>query len=164
MPPRPGELTERTLSIRKLFQRIEQQPGTILCMAPEGQDQPGGLLGIPHPGTGKLIARICLRLHQILPVGVYEEDCKLVLRFGPAFKLDRERFSDNDVLHQVMHAISCLLPSRLVPENYRVWSLTGAARQRSQKKTAKLEYWPRFEQTNGHAATPARVWHGHQKV
>ena len=71
MPPAPDELAERTMSIRKIMHFIRENPETILCIAPEGQDLEHGKIGKPPEGTGKFIFQIQKHLGQIIPVGVW---------------------------------------------------------------------------------------------
>ena len=79
MPPAPAELAERTISIRKLMRFIRENPETILCIAPEGQDIEHCKVGKPPEGTGKFIFQIQKHLEQIIPVGVWEENGRLIL-------------------------------------------------------------------------------------
>jgi hypothetical protein len=116
MPPVADEAVERALSIRNLHLHLRSQPLPILCLAPKGMDFPGGSLGFPPDGTGKLIKYVFKDLKHILPVGVYEEDGKLFLNFGIVFGLDPNRSQLNDdrqISLLVMKKIAALLPVRL---------------------------------------------------
>jgi hypothetical protein len=116
MPPVTEETIERALSIRNLHRHLRSQPLPILYLAPEGMDFPGGSLGFPPDGTGKLINHVYKDLKRILPVGVYEEDGKLFLNFGSVFGLDANRSQLNDdrqISLLIMKKIAALLPVRL---------------------------------------------------
>ena len=116
MPPIPEENAERAPSIRKLDCRLRAHPKSILCLAPEGMDFPGGILGFPPDGTGKFILHVLENLKRILPVGVYEEDGKLILNFGDAYELDTKALrvmDDKEISILVMKKIAALLPARL---------------------------------------------------
>ena len=116
MPPIPEETAERALSIRKLDCRLREHPKPILCLAPEGMDFPGGILGFPPDGTGNFILHVLKNLKRILPVGVYEDDGKLILNFGDAYELDTKALrvmDDKETSILVMKKIAALLPARL---------------------------------------------------
>lgn len=115
MPPQPDEIADRAVSIRKILNRLRAEEDSILCLAPEGEDQVDGYLGRPHPGTGKFISMVCSRLEDIVPVGVYEESGKLVIQFGLPYKLN-ENIDDQSVIEQVMEHIANLLPEKLIPQ------------------------------------------------
>lgn len=113
MPPAQEEAAERALSIRRLIKIIKAQPEAILCIAPEGMDFPGGKLGAPYPGTGRLLLQAAAMLKRVLPIGVYEEDGRLVIRFGEPYILDPAADPDNmdaEITRQVMRRIAALLP------------------------------------------------------
>jgi hypothetical protein len=113
MPPALDELAERALSIRKLMRFIHENPQTILCIAPEGQDFEYGKFGKPPEGTGKFILQIQKQLEQIIPVGVWEENGRLILKFGEAYTLDKDcKYEDSDmeISNLVMDKIANLLP------------------------------------------------------
>ncbi len=116
MPPAPGDAAERALSIRRLMDKIRDDPEAVVCIAPEGMDFPGGVLGRPHPGTGRLLLQMARQLKRILPVGVYEEAGQLILHIGQLYVLEipseRENV-DQMVIDQVMRQIAALLPDEL---------------------------------------------------
>ena len=117
MPPAQDELAERVLSIRKLMRFINENPQTILCIAPEGQDFEYGKIGKPPEGTGKFIFQIQKKLKQINPVGVWEENGYLILKVGEPYTLDQSckyKDSDMEVSNLVMNKISNLLPVRFL--------------------------------------------------
>lgn len=117
MPPTAQEVAERALSIRELMGKLREKADTVLCLAPEGMDFPDGKLGKPYPGTGKMILQITKYLKRILPVGVYEEEGKLVLKFGPPYHLNIPGNGgdlDERITHQVMGKIAEQLPDEML--------------------------------------------------
>lgn len=117
MPPRPKDVEARAASVRRVLE-LARGRELIIGLAPEGGDQPGGVLTMPASGAG----RFCLLLHglgyRFVPAGVYEEDGALHLDFGASFGLDVSRSypaDERDALaaRQVMSRIAPLLPPRL---------------------------------------------------
>lgn len=116
MPPHPTEATERAISIRRLMRVLRSRPDAILCLAPEGMDFPDGILGEPHPGSGKFIIQLYGCLHQILPVGVYEDGGVLTVNFGKPYSLngvENDRNQEKAVIHTIMRHIAALLPVKM---------------------------------------------------
>ena len=116
MPPVDAELEERTDSVRRLMDVLRHQPGTILCLAPEGRDFPGGVLGTPSPGTGRLVRQAAKYLQRVLPVGVYAQEGTLTVNFGAPFTLSDtlpEDASDQEISARLMVSIAALLPAHL---------------------------------------------------
>jgi hypothetical protein len=118
MPPEPEDSTARTESVRRVFQHIKDNPSTLVALAPEGQDIPGGALGELPPGAGKFMLELNRRLGCIHPVGIYEEDGALRINFGPPFNLGSIINSGSGKLDEkagriVMERIAALLPDRL---------------------------------------------------
>lgn len=114
MPPEPQETRARAVAVLRtirLAKRLAREGG-ILGIAPEGRDT-NGLLGPPPAGAGEFIALLVECGLSVLPVGVYEAQGKLVLKFGevylphiPVEKGERDRV----VGEQVMDAIARQLP------------------------------------------------------
>ena len=120
-PPALDELAERALSIRKLMRFIQENPQTILCIAPEGQDFEYDKFGQPPEGTGKFISQIQKQLKQIIPVGVWEENGRLILKFGEPYTLDKGlkcEDSDMAVSNLVMDKITSLLPAYFLANDH----------------------------------------------
>jgi len=112
MPPVDGEQVERALGIRAVFQHIRKHPQTTICLAPEGQDYPIGVLGHPPAGTGKFIDQLAQHLNTIIPVGVYEARETLILDFGPAYGLSQIiETNDAYISRLVMEKIAMQLPA-----------------------------------------------------
>jgi hypothetical protein len=116
MPPAPEDASERAMSIRKLDHRLHEQSAPILCLAPEGMDFPDGIPGFPPEGTGKFISYLLKDLKRILPVGVFEEDGKLSVNFGPVYEPENQpgpAKNDTEIILLVMKKIAALLPARM---------------------------------------------------
>ena len=116
MPPAPEEAIQRAISIRHLLGKLKEQPDTILCIAPEGMDFPGGKLGVPYPGTGRLLLQAANIMKRVLPVGVYEEDETLIISFGQPYELQvpgKEENVDRIITERVMKHIAALLPDEM---------------------------------------------------
>lgn len=122
MPPEPQDATERALSIRRLIQAARANPECIIALAPEGRDIPGGGLGEPPPGSGRLIAELFCILHHAIPVGIYEREGMLRVRFGkelhllPMINENSSKSIDQAVNSIVMTAISKLLPDEILQD------------------------------------------------
>ncbi len=86
MPPRPKDVEARALSVRAFLAYAHSHPRAILALAPEGGDQPGGLLAWPPAGAGRFIALLTASGMPIVPVGVYEENGRLCLSFGKSYQ------------------------------------------------------------------------------
>lgn len=118
MPPDPDHVEERARSVRQVltFARESDQP--VIGIAPEGSDQPGGILGTPPPGVGRFIKQLAKHCKRIIPIGVYEDDNRLNISFGEPFELEITANHaadqiDRDVSRQVMCAIAKQLPASL---------------------------------------------------
>ena len=118
MPPRPQDVKARARSVRRVLMFARFHPQAVLGLAPEGGDQPGGLLNMPPAGAGRFIALLAEQGFPILPVGCYEEAGVFCLRFGQAYHLKiRGRLTSKEkdvaVARSVMQKIAPLLPERL---------------------------------------------------
>ena len=118
MPPRPKDVNGRAQAVRKMLAYAKAHPQAILALAPEGGDQPGGILSWPPEGAGRFIALLAHSGFSILPVGAYEEAGYFYLSFGEPYPLRlpsglaaAER--DTVVAGIVMRAIARQLPPRL---------------------------------------------------
>lgn len=117
MPPNPAEVSARAQAVRQVLRAV-RKPGTVIGLAPEGRDHPGGILGTPPSGSGRFINQLAKTCRFILPVGVYEDADGLCLHFGPPFELaagvGRSAAEvDAHTSRQVMVAIARQLPKRL---------------------------------------------------
>jgi 1-acyl-sn-glycerol-3-phosphate acyltransferase len=90
----------------------------ILGIAPEGRDVPGGVLGWPPQGSGKLFRYLTRLGYLINPVGVYEDYDHLVVQFGERYDLNYLRMSskkadDKQIRYSIMAHIGACLPLKL---------------------------------------------------
>jgi hypothetical protein len=120
MPPRPDEAEARARAVRQALAVARQQP-TVLALAPEGRDIPGGRLGRPPVGAGRFLILLSGLGYPLYPLGVYEAGACLCLNFGAVFNLEiphglRREASDNCASEIVMRRIACLLPEEMRAE------------------------------------------------
>jgi hypothetical protein len=118
MPPRPNDVEMRAKSVREVLTYARSHPQAILGLAPEGGDQPGGVLSLPPTGVGRFILLLAGQGFPILPVGCFEEDGVFCLRFGTSYRLQIARGlgpdeKDHQAARVVMSAIAAQLPPRL---------------------------------------------------
>ncbi len=118
MPPREKDVTARARSVRETLAFARQHPHAILGLAPEGGDQPGGLLNWPASGAGRFVLLLAEQGFPILPVAAYEENGEFCLRFGVAYRLQVPRGLSSDgkdraAAQTVMSAIAVQLPPHL---------------------------------------------------
>lgn len=118
MPPRPHEAPARSQAVRRLLSAARQQPPPLIAISPEGQDTPGGALMRPHPGVGRMLARLAELGNAFYPLGVYESTDSLVLDFGPPFTLCLPQGLNPDEVDRqaadlAMQAVAARLPECL---------------------------------------------------
>jgi hypothetical protein len=118
MPPRPADITARAQAVRQALAHARNNRESIIGLAPEGGDQPGGVLQFPPEGSGRFILLLAGLGYKIMPVGIYEETGILCLDFGFPYQLrvrtgllPAER--DRAAADIVMRAISNHLPKFL---------------------------------------------------
>ena len=117
MPPTPKDAEQRAWAVRQILE-ISRKPNPVIALAPEGRDDPGGILGPFPPGAGRFIEKIALHCQPIVPIGVYEDDESLCLSFGPAFELrsvsqQPASVRDQIISQQVAAALVQQLPPHL---------------------------------------------------
>jgi hypothetical protein len=117
MPPDPREVEARVVAVRAVPQ-VARKTDAIIALAPEGRDQPDGILGEPPAGVGRFLYQIAKYRDRIVPIGVYEDGLFLCFNFGPSFQLEELPILpplslDRLVRRQVMEAISQQLPLAL---------------------------------------------------
>jgi len=122
MPPETADAPARTEAVRRVFHHIKANPSTLVALAPEGRDFPGGVLGELPPGAGKFMLELSQRLEYIYPVGIYEGDGALRINFGPPFDLGSIINSGSSSLEEkasriAMQHIAALLPVRLAGQH-----------------------------------------------
>ena len=118
MPPREKDAAARARSVRETLAFARQHPQVIIGLAPEGGDQPGGVLNWPAPGAGRFILLLAEQGFSILPVGIYEEAGEFCLNFGSPYHLEVPHGlspgeKDRAAAHIVMSTIAARLPLRL---------------------------------------------------
>jgi hypothetical protein len=118
MPPRPQETAARARAVRQFLAAARRTPPPLLAVAPEGQDPPGDRLMRPHPGVGRMLARLAEANCRFYPAGVYEEGDTFVVRFGPGYDLAlapglRPAEIDRQAGDAAMRPIAALLPPGL---------------------------------------------------
>jgi hypothetical protein len=118
MPPRPQDVAARSRSVRAALAYARSHPQAILGLAPEGGDQPGGVLNWPPAGAGRFVHFLAEQGFPILPVGCFEEDGSFCLRFGDPYELVIPKTlsadeRDHVAAEMVMQAIALQLPVRL---------------------------------------------------
>jgi hypothetical protein len=118
MPPRPGDVEARARSVREVLAFVHTHPHTVLGLAPEGGDQPGGVLHLPAPGAGRFALLLAGQGFPILPVGAFEEAGEFCLSFGPPYRLQLSpglgaQEKDHRAAQILMSAIALQLPARL---------------------------------------------------
>jgi hypothetical protein len=118
IPPRPQDVQARALSVRRTLEYGQNHPESLLSLAPEGGDQPGGVLNWPPAGTGRFMALLTSAGRPVTPVGVYEEEGRLCLHFGKSFRLELPTRlpapeKDRQAAEIAMSAIAAQLPERL---------------------------------------------------
>jgi 1-acyl-sn-glycerol-3-phosphate acyltransferase len=115
MPPRPTDVKARAASVRATLAYFNTHPRSIIGLAPEGGDQPGGRLNWPAAGAGRFIALLTSPGIPIVPLGVYEESGRLCLSFGKAYVTEYPSALSADerdhwVIKASMQAIAKQLP------------------------------------------------------
>jgi hypothetical protein len=118
MPPDPAEAVQRAVAVRDVLRYASRTWQAVIGMAPEGGDQPGGVLGNLPSGVGRFMHLISQTCPNVIPVGVWKEQGHIDLRFGTPYHLDvppRLSAHDRDKLvgEIVMNHIAMLLPERL---------------------------------------------------
>jgi hypothetical protein len=121
MPPRPKDVEARARSVRAVLSYVKEHPQAILGLAPEGGDQPSGVLTWPPSGAGRFISLLACYGSRIVPVGAYEEEGAFCLHFGEAYELSipdglSADEKDHAAAEIVMRAIARQLPLRLCGE------------------------------------------------
>lgn len=118
MPPREKDVAARAHAVRDALSFVDHTSRPVVCLAPEGGDNSGGSLAVPPSGVGRFILQLARRGLLVHPVGVWEHDGRLCIRFGSPYRLPAapdlpavER--DSRTAGTVMQSIACLLPTRL---------------------------------------------------
>ncbi len=118
MPPRPRDVEARAASVRAVLDFVMRAENPITGLAPEGGDQPGGVLTMPASGVGRFALLLAAQRLKFVPAGIYEADGELCLKFGEAYELSApDNLSadekDKRAAQIIMKNIAPLLPSNL---------------------------------------------------
>jgi hypothetical protein len=118
MPPRPTYVEARALSVRRALAYAKTHPQALIGLAPEGGDQPGGVLHWPPAGAGRFTLLLAEQRFPLVPVGCYEEAGAFHLHFGEAYTLNipiglSADEKDHAAAEIIMKAIARQLPDRL---------------------------------------------------
>jgi hypothetical protein len=118
MPPDPADTERRAAAVRAVLKFARRTSQPVIGLAPEGGDQPGGVLGKLPPGVGRFVYLLNPSCPDILPVGVWKEGGRINLKFGIPYQLEilsglSAHEYDRLVGNIVMQHIAALLPERL---------------------------------------------------
>jgi hypothetical protein len=118
MPPRPQDVEARASAVREALRFAAHTADAILGLAPEGGDQPGGVLTMPPAGSGRFCLLLAAAGPRFLPAGVYEAGGALTLNFGEPYDLSSPRGGSADerdrlAAREVMSRIAALVPREL---------------------------------------------------
>ena len=121
MPPREKDVAARARSVRAVLLFAESTKNPVICLAPEGADMPGGRLTYPPSGAGRFMLQLAGKGLKVIPVGVWEQDGCLCVRFGSGYELSvpgqmSSDEKDRAAAKVVMDNIARLLPSHLQGE------------------------------------------------
>jgi hypothetical protein len=118
MPPRKKDVEARAESVRKVLEVARREKNIIIGLAPEGGDNLTGEITMPASGAGRFALLLAAAGLQFVPVGVYESNGTLCLRFGAGYGLSVPRGlsadeKDKAAARIVMSRIAALLPESL---------------------------------------------------
>lgn len=112
MEPGAPFVMQRAAAMRELEEAIQR--GDAVGLMPEAGGD--GVLRHPRPGSGLFLARLSTGRVPILPLALFIDGGRLIVRFGPTFTLEPpaepgdERARDRMLGERVMTAIGRLLP------------------------------------------------------
>ena len=119
MPPRKKDVEARAESVRKVLEAARREKNIILGLAPEGGDNPTGQITMPASGAGRFALALSAAGLRFVPVGIYEANGALCLRFGAGYELSvpprglSAEEKDKVAARIVMSRIAALLPESL---------------------------------------------------
>lgn len=118
MPPRPQDLERRARTVRQVLNYASRDPKAMIGIAPEGQDEYQGVLQWPHEGTGRFLLHLAKLGLEFIPIGIFEKESCLCLRFDRAYTLTVPQGlsvieADLQVRRTVMEHIAVVLPESL---------------------------------------------------
>jgi 1-acyl-sn-glycerol-3-phosphate acyltransferase len=121
----PTHATERFrsgIAVRTILRAFNDPSGQTIALHPEA----GGFETMidPPPGMGRLLAAVDCRGVPCIPVGVFEHNGRITVRFGSALpRGSLEALDDREAASVVLRAIACLVP----PDVRGVWAPRLAA-------------------------------------
>jgi hypothetical protein len=121
MPPSSTEVEARAQAVRRILEYARRNANPVIGLAPEGRDAPidqPGVLVEPPPGLGRFVLQLTRLGMPISPVGLFEADGRLFIRFGTAYELENmagltSEERDRQASGEVMVRIANLLPPGL---------------------------------------------------
>jgi hypothetical protein len=118
MPPREMDINHRAASVRAVLKVVHQSRIPMIGLAPEGGDDPSQMLSYPPVGFGRFARLLANRGMQFIPVGVYEQQGRLCVRFGDAYRITGESHQgrseiDKSTARIIMEHIAELIPHYL---------------------------------------------------
>ncbi|RJP53707.1 MAG: hypothetical protein C4583_04030 [Anaerolineaceae bacterium] len=119
MPPRQKDVEARAQSVRRVLETVRREKNIILGLAPEGGDNPTGGIAMPASGSGRFALLLAAAGLKFVPVGFYEADDALCLRFGAAYELSIPRGLSADEKDEVAATIVMIHIARLLPKSLR---------------------------------------------
>jgi len=118
MPPDPRDTAARAVAVWQVLAYVRTSARPLVGLAPEGGDSPDGTLQWPPVGAGRFVLHLAQRGLALLPVGSFEREGALCLRFGAPYRLAvpsglsaAER--DRQASETIMHHIAQQLPAHL---------------------------------------------------
>jgi hypothetical protein len=118
MPPRLKDVEARARTVRQVLSFIKHNQAPMLGLAPEGGDNPSGAMCMPAPGAGRFGLLLADNGLSFVPVGAFEENETLCLRFGPKYELKvpgglSAQEKDIQAARTIMQNIANLVPPHL---------------------------------------------------
>jgi hypothetical protein len=119
MPPRQKDVEARAQSVRRVLDAARREKDIILGLAPEGGDNPTGEIAMPASGSGRFALLLAAAGLRFVPVGIYEADGALCLRFGAAYELSVPRGLSADEKDRVAAKIVMSKIAELSPLHFQ---------------------------------------------
>ena len=119
MPPDPAETVLRAAAVRQVLRYTNRVTHPVVGMAPEGGDQPGGMLGRLPPGAGRFLHLLSQSCPDIIPVGVWKEAGVIHLVFGSPYQLEIEPGLSSQERDTLVGGIIVGNISKLLPKHLR---------------------------------------------
>ncbi|MCG3141566.1 MAG: hypothetical protein HDKAJFGB_02861 [Anaerolineae bacterium] len=109
---------QAVVGVRRAVALTRREPPALLALAPEGQAGPDATLCEPPPGAGIFLLMLTRGKIPLLPLGIYEQNNALTLRFGEPFDLADDAAStraarDRAAATRVMQTLAALVPPEL---------------------------------------------------